>query len=423
MKYRILLVFLAVALVVSLAAFAGCAKEDEAPPVTEEEWQWPEKLILVTLSLTSPTYGALVGWTTPFAADTGIKVRIVTEDNAQKQHLWVKNGRFFGRAPHQSRAALYGAKGWTHRDGGPMQSRIFAACGLSYWSFASLGDSGLKTPYDIKPGMSVVMMTVAEEPQQSVFAVLAWAQIDPEDINFMAVAATAQSARAIQDGKADFTLAYISSSKWLEVEASPKGLQFIALDAAKDPEGAERFMEAYPYTAFGLAKGTGPASAMGVPMVESLVPNMTSADSDPELVYRLIKWLDINYDQFSDSHSWNANITIDNLVKLAENHYEPLHEGSVRYLKELGLWTDELDVRWQYNIEQMTLWVDAYDTAMDRADQQGIDVDAENDEWQELWENYRASLNLPLLVYKQGPEREQPSYTSYYDWWNRVKPF
>ena len=421
MNKRIVLVLLAVALVVSLGAFAACA-EEEAPPVTEE-FQWPEKLLFVTLATTSPTYGALVGWTTPLAEDTGMAVRIICEDNSQNQHLWIKEGRFFIRAPHQNRSALYGAKGWTHRDGGPMDGRIFSACGVSYWSFASMGDSGLKTPYDIKPGMTAVLMTIAEEPQQSVFAVLAWAQVDPEDMNFIPVAATAQSARAVQDGKADFTLAYISSSKWLEVEASPKGLQFIALDAAKDPEGAERFMEVYPYSAWGIAKGTGPASAMGVPMVESLVPNICSADWDTEFVYRMVKWQDENYDRFKDSHSWNANITIDNLVKLATNSYEPLHDGSVKYLQELGLWTDALEVRWQYNQQQLNLWINAYETAIDMADQRGIDVDADNDEWQELWENYRYSLDLPLLVNKQGPGREQPHYTSYYEWWNAAKPF
>ena len=44
MKKRILLFFLAVALVVSLATFAACAKEEEPTPVEEEVWQWPDRL-------------------------------------------------------------------------------------------------------------------------------------------------------------------------------------------------------------------------------------------------------------------------------------------------------------------------------------------------------------------------------------------
>ena len=55
MGKRVLLIFLAIALVVSLVAFAACAKEEEEEEVVEE-WQWPEKLLLVAGSLVTPTY-------------------------------------------------------------------------------------------------------------------------------------------------------------------------------------------------------------------------------------------------------------------------------------------------------------------------------------------------------------------------------
>jgi len=68
-------------------------------------------------------------------------------------------------------------------------------------------------------------------------------------------------------------------------------------------------------------------------------------------------------------------------------------------------------------------WTDAYKTAIEMADDRGIVVNPDNKEWQQLWEDYRASLNLPLLTMFQGPDKEQPTYARYYTRWNEVKPF
>jgi len=176
MKNRVLLVLLAVALVVSLVAFAACAKEEE---VEEEAWEWPERLLVTAMSSRSPIYGALVAWTTPLSKDTGMTARVICESDARLQQVWVKEGRFFTVAPHQNRSMFYGIKGFARRDWGPWQSRIWMPCGISYYSGTVLGDSGMKTPYDIKPGMKIIYITISEEPQQLMMGMLAWGQVDP----------------------------------------------------------------------------------------------------------------------------------------------------------------------------------------------------------------------------------------------------
>ena len=304
---------------------------------------------------------------------------------------------------------------------GPWLSGIVLPGGVSFWSFAALGNSGIKTPYDVKPGMKIRMTIMAEEPMMSAYALTAWAQVNPDDIIGVPGSGTGEGGRWLMDGKIDIALCYITSSYWFEVSASPYGLSVMTLDWENDPEGKDRFMSMYPWSGWGYATGNLP-EAEGLPMVESLVPYVTRFDTDPELIYRLVKWSDENYDRFGDAHPWAEDMTIDNLIKLAEINYEPIHDGGVRYLKEIGRWTDELDARRQYNIEKLTLWVDTYQKAIEMADDQGIDVDPQNDEWQEFWENYRDSLNLPLLITNQGPGIEQPSHKSFYGEWLRIKP-
>ena len=417
MKKRVLLVLLALALVVSLVAFAACAKEEE---VVTEEWEWPERLLVTAMSTRSPIYSAFVAWTTPWSADTGVTVRVIAESDSRLQQIWVKEGRFFTVAPHQARSMMYGLKGQARRDWGPWLSAIWMPAGGVYWGCVTLADSGIETIYDIKPGMSAIVITLAEEPQQSIYAFLAWAQVDPEDITFVPLGATAQQARFLQDGKGDFSLCYYTTPTWLEVEASPHGLRWLPLDAEKDPEGAARFLEVYPWTGWGVATGGIPSSE-GVAMALTISPYITRFDTDPELVYRIVKWVDENYDRIKE-HPWCAAMTLENLLDVAVHNYEPIHDGSVRYLEEKGLWTEELEARRQYNIELLTLWVDSYQTAISMADERGIDVNVDNEEWQEFWDKYKKDHDLPMLVNFQGPGKEQPSYSDFYENWEEVRP-
>jgi hypothetical protein len=316
---------------------------------------------------------------------------------------------------------MYGNKGFATRDAGAWLSAVWQTAGVSNWGPVVLGNSDIKTMRDIKPGVKAIVMTTSEAPMQSMGAFLAWANIGWEDIEIMPLGSTAQTGRFLQDGKGEIALGYNTSSYWYEVEASPFGLRWLELDPAADPEAAARFTAAYPWTGFGVAEGGVPTSE-GVSMAETMVPYITRFDTDPELVYQIIKWADENFDRYKDGAPWCKNMTLDNLLILAEEFYEPIHDGAVRYLEEKGLWTTELEARRQYNVEQLTLWVDAYQNAIQMADDRDLKVDAESEEWQEFWENYRDSLELPLLVNFQGPGIEQPIHASYYEWWDSVKP-
>jgi hypothetical protein len=269
--------------------------------------------------------------------------------------------------------------------------------------------------------LKVTVNTTVEEPQQAIVGILQWAQVQPEDVQWTPMDSIPLNSRFIMDGKSDLAYTYHTTSSWYEVEASPHGLRWIPMDFENDPEGGERFLAVYPWTAFGYATG-GLPTAEGVPMAVNISPYIARADTDPELIYRTVKWLDENYDRYKDGGPWAKTMTMDNLMKLAETHYEPIHEGTVRYLEEKGLWTPELEARRQNNTKLMKLWVDAYQTAINMADEKDILVNPENEEWQKLWEDYRASQELPLLVTFQEPGKANPSYASFYDFWNTLKP-
>ena len=82
-------------------------------------------------------------------------------------------------------------------------------------------------------------------------------------------------------------------------------------------------------------------------------------------------------------------------MNVVETWYVPVHDGLIKYLKEKGLWTAAHDARQEQNIELITRYVDAFHEAIDMADEQGIMVDPANEEWMELWANYKKELGLP----------------------------
>jgi hypothetical protein len=270
-------------------------------------------------------------------------------------------------------------------------------------------------------GIKVTVVTTTEEPQQSIVGILKWAEVNLEDVQWTPMDSPPLNSRFLQDGKSDLTYTYHSSASWYELEAAPAGITFIPMDWENDTAGAQRFLDIYPWTGFGYATG-GLPSTEGVPMARGISPSITSADTDPELIYRMVKWLDENYDRFKDGGPWAATMTIDNLIDLATFNYEPIHDGAVRYLEELGRWTPELEAKRQNNIELMKLWVDAYQTAINEADAKDIAINPDNEEWQAYWENYRAEKDLPLLVYFQEPGKANPGYATYYDFWETLKP-
>jgi hypothetical protein len=397
MKYRILLVFLALVLVVSLAAFAAC----ESKPKVYTSGEWPGQLSVASQGPATPAYPIDVGWTVPLEQDTGMKVRLLTEESLPVSFTWLKRGTLdIGFADMGALSVPSGLDVFATRELGPVQMRIFWPHGRGGRGFAVRGDSDIETPYDITPETKLIYHSpVLAGPfgKMWVEALLAWANLTPDDIpeeNWIEAPSIESTFELLKEGRGDVVVGWPSSPPWLEVEAAPHGLAWIDLDAKADPEAAARYLAVDSAGTFGpMDKGA--PSAIGVNMLLTIPSMVVMADKDTELVYNLCKWLDENYDKFKDAHPYCAAMTVENLVLLAEMEFVPLHDGAVKYLEELGLWTDDHETRRQQNIDLLDRYEQAYVEALDLADDQGIEVDPANEEWLELWDSYREDEGLP----------------------------
>jgi hypothetical protein len=260
------------------------------------------------------------------------------------------------------------------------------------------GDSRIKDIYDIKPGVRVVDMRSYLPRQRNVEGLLAWAGIyDLEnDVNWVPAHNTEEKARLIVEGKADIASAIPSSPSTYEAERNPHGLRWIDLNEEKDPEGARRFHEKRPlYPDYFGPMFRGVQSARGVYSTVGCDQFCCRADTDPEFIYHLAKWLDENWARYKDLHPWLEQTNLKNLMDKLDTTFIPCHEGLVKYLKELGLWTDAHEQRQKQNVAQVNMYCEASQKAMWLADEKGIAVSAKNPEWLELWENYKKEQGLP----------------------------
>jgi len=396
MKKRILLVFLALVLVVSLATFVACEAEEEEEV---EGWQWPDKLMLGTAGVGDKGYVVGIAWTTPLDKDIPeMTVRVVVQPDMLLRYIWLRNGTIDITTIKQS------GKPWIRteaanatRDGGPSQLHGFGVSGKRDKGWATTPGTGIKTPHDIKPGTRIIYSAYLGpvEMHQFCLAIIAWAQVDIEDIVWVPASSKAATPKLLMDGRGD--LAYVEntvSSVWYEAEAGPRGLSWVELDYKKDPEGAARHVAEHPDITLAIITN-GPPSALGVYGMTTMGPLLVMADKDPELIYHLLKWIDENYDLFKGNHPIAAGMTMDNVMTLAETHFIPIHEGAVRYLQEIGRWTPAAEERRQYNIDLIDTYIKDWNAALLEADKKGIEVNPKNKEWIELWYSYRDPI--PVL--------------------------
>ncbi len=395
MKAKGLLVLLAMVLVVSLAAFAACAKEEEG--VVTEGWQWPDRLMLGTAGVGDKGYVVGIAWTTPLDKDIPeMTVRVVVQPDMLLRYIWLRNGTIDITTLKQSgKPWIVTEKEQATRDGGPSQLYGFYVSGKRDQGWVTTPGTGLKTPHDMKPGTKFIWAAYLGPPDESQLALIAWAQVDYEDIEWVPAASKAAGARLLQDGKGDVMLAdNTMRAEWYELEAAPRGLSWLDLDANADPEGAARYHVEKPDTKFAVIT-EGVPSSLGHYGMTTMGPLLVMKDQDPELIYNLSKWLDENFDLYKDNHPSCVGMTIDNVMTLAESYYIPMHEGMVRYLEELGVWTPAAEARQQFNVDTIDNYVKAWNAALLEADNKGIEVNPKNDEWVELWYSHRDQL--PLL--------------------------
>jgi uncharacterized protein len=382
-------------------------------PVTPQDgpdpnWQWPEKLFITAAGTSGMT--KYVSWTSLLEKDTGMAIFVVPENNPAKRVHLVGEGEMFIHSMGKSgvRTHTEALDEYATKNGGGFQTRSVWIDNIAYSAVFVRGDSDINTIYDIKPGVRWSVWSTSSSILKVPKAILDWVQVPHEEVKWVVSGSTEGAVRAVVEGRADIMWFFPSSSYMYDAAAAPHSIKFLDLNSDADPEGAARFRESDAMYTFGVVGKTVVPPAHGVWGTVGEKFYVTRAQTDPNLVYNVAKWIDENYDVYKDRHGSNIDMSVDKLVQGINYTYVPVHEGLIWLLKEKGLWTAANDRRQAQNIAILQVYIDAYAEALAKAEAQGLKIDPGNQDWIDFWENYKLELNLPKIAMHQNLDVDAP---------------
>ena len=362
-----------------------------------DDFKWPSMLRIGTPSSQSGSFASTNGWAPILSKEKGINVRVVPEGSEfRRMDRAYVNKEFELNSQYITDTGMYYDGGGSFKVLRAAPIRIVWFHCDTPWGYAVRGDSELKTIYDIKKkGTRVAVATMAAGIMMTAKKALpAFVGMSPEEADAMwtwvPCGSYPDNCRTIPDGRADVAYVTPISSITSEMEAHPKGLRWLSMPA-KDKEGWSRFMN-YRTTAIPSKAGFGVKSAIGVEMISSACLYNTTPDANQELIYHLAKWFNEAYDRYKVTHVVASRMSVKNFRAFLDYCPLPIADGTIKYLREIGVWTEE-DDKWNKGaIELMDRWVAARNAALDEAKEKGVKLHYEDEEFIQIFKKHTEGI-------------------------------
>ena len=227
------------------------------------------------------------------------------------------------------------------RDWGPQPLRlILSSSSCNAISLGVAKDTGVKELKDLR-GKRVGMVVGSPALNQNAFAVLAFGGLTRHDVKLVEFSSYGAMWKGIINNEVDAAIASTISGQAKEAEASPRGLVYPPSPHA-DRAGWERLHKFGPYYAPHKATcGVGISAANPVELPNYPYPIFMAYASQPaDLVYNLASAMIKGYDDYKDGAPGADGLELKRQIL---TWALPYHEGTVRAMKEAGVWKAEHD--------------------------------------------------------------------------------
>ena len=368
-----------------------------ATVVQAEDYDLPRLLVIGTPGTSSGSFASTNGWAPVLKDQTGANARIVPEDSEAQRYRRLTDRRdiqISSVASAEIRSQTEGVGAYAGIK--PVAQRVIWHHNDTPWGFVVSGESDLESMDDLKQdgirvavgAFSPPMITAA---RKALPAYLGLSEEEAEEmITYVPASSYVENCRSVVEGKADVAYCATVSSVLAEMEGAPGGIRWLDMDQS-NKEAWDAYLAHRPMTV-PVTINMGVSTAKGVDGLTSNFLYSVPADADDEFAYDMAKWFHKAYDDYKGSHPLSSRMSMEVFRDYLDTSPLPVHEGTVRYLKEIGEWTEEDDAWNQAAIEKMDAWIEARAAAMAEARDQRIAPDQNNEEYMAIFEKHTEGL-------------------------------
>jgi hypothetical protein len=366
----------------------------------QKGWTWPDMLIAASGGVSSPGYVVPIAWTPEHEKDAGVKWRVLGEPSTLTRIRWLNVGKiqFWYTDLETGDDIIHGDVGLITKDTGPHHIRIALPGFTQPFGLVTFGKTGIKTIEDLrnKPGTTYGVPISSSGIVKFYQAFRAFLGMSEKELVMVPFGNWGGLFRAMGQGKINL-MATDPTSMFIQRFTGTKKMGGpVFLDWPANDPGNVRFQEIASTTGMGICD-IGASEARGKRMIITRWVAFANKNQDPELIYRLIKWHAEAYDKFKDKCPLCPRVTMKVFRDTLDITYVPVHEGVIRYMKEIGQWSAADDARQAYNLKLLDMYIKAYGEALAKADAGGIKVTPENKAWTDLWINYKKEIQIPRV--------------------------
>ncbi len=371
-----------------LAFLVACGAEAEQAPDNNKSSSnnssgaLPDQMTWSVYDVGSGGYAEMSAIANMLTGETGTKIRMLPSATGVGRMIPLRDGTAaIGKVGDEVQFAFEAVEEFSDQSWGPQNVRAVWAP-TSATGFAVRKDSGIETISDIK-GKKVPWIVGNPSVNIKTEATLAFAGLTLDDVKIIELTSYAGQSDALVQGKIDVASINPTASAMYEAD-SKVGIVWLEMDK-NDAEGWERVQE--------VASWFFPRSVTDVPGIEGEITLQghgyliaSYEDQDPEVIYELLKSMDENFDQYKDSSINLVEYSRDKVLTVPRGI--PFHEGTIKFLDEIGLWDDEKQAENDVLIERYQKLTEAWDKVVDEAAEKGI----KKSDFQKYWLERKTEL-------------------------------
>lgn len=313
-----------------------------------------------------------------------VRVRIMPSGTAIGRMLPMRTGRVdYGFLANEVFFATEAIYEFSAQEWGPQDLRVLMGRPASF-GMAVAGDAGVDTLEDLR-GKRVAYVQANPSVNIKVEAMLALAGLTWDDVDRIEVPSFAASTRGLIEGTIDAAGTVTTGANLYELESSARGIVWPDLPPEEDIEAWDRLREVAPiFEAMSEPIGAGLSEDNPAILMSYRYPMVTVyADRDADEVYAMTKAIAEHFDLYKDVSAAMPRWSVDQAGIPPTD--APFHEGAIRYLTEIGVWTDEHQAWNDARLERLNAVIEEWEKAQDAALEQQIP----GNQWAGFWAEWR----------------------------------